>query len=131
MRSLPPARRRRMSRERRPGRARAGPGWLSPWSARAAGRRPRRAGQCAPAAAPLSSGSSFSRAVMILSRLPATCRFISATRTWPAASAAEMICKVACRWAWCCGRNSAVVANIGHVKHEFACGQVLTTGSWQ
>jgi hypothetical protein len=58
---------------------------------------------------------------MILCRLPATCRFISATRAWPAASAAEMICSVACRWAWCCGRNSAVVTNIGQVKRGIRC----------
>ena len=67
----------------------------------------------------------------VLPRLPATCLFISATRAWPLASAAEMICRVCRRWAWCCGRNSAVVTNIGQVRHEFACGQVRTMGSSQ
>jgi hypothetical protein len=27
-----------------------------------------------------------------------------------------MICRACCRCARCCGRNSAVVTNIGHVK---------------
>ena len=116
VRSLPPGRRRRTSPECRPGRVRGAPGWPWPGSARGAGRRPRRAGQDAPAAASFSSGPSSSRAVMILSRLPATCLFISATRACPAASAAVMICRVACRWAWCCGRNSAV-------RHEHRAGQ--------
>ena len=42
-----------------------------------------------------------------------------------------MICRVACRWAWCWGRNSGVVTNIGQVRQALACGQVFTTGSWQ
>src|SRR6266511_6142132 len=53
---------------------------------------------------------------MLLLRLPATCRFISARRVWPRASAVEVICS-SC---WCCwrcwGRNSAVVMNIGQVR---------------
>jgi len=58
-----------------------------------------RAAEDAPAAASSLPSSSASRAVMILSRLLTTCLFISATRSWPAASAAVMICSVACRWA--------------------------------
>jgi hypothetical protein len=46
---------------------------------------------------------------MMLSRLAATCRFISARRAWPFAWAVVMICSVCLCWAWCCGRNSAVV----------------------
>src|ERR1035437_3621071 len=40
------------------------------------------AGQLVPAAASFPSPPSASRAAMILSRLSATCRFISATRAW-------------------------------------------------
>src|SRR5712672_1968355 len=53
---------------------------------------------------------------MILPRFAVTCLFISATRVCPAASAAVMSARVACRWAWCWGRNSGVVTNIGHVR---------------
>ncbi len=63
------------------------------------------------------------RAVMILSRLSTTCRYISTMRAWPRAWAVEMIRRVC----WCCwrcrGRNSAVVRNKGQVRHEYACGQ--------
>src|SRR6266568_2918692 len=74
----------------------------------------------------------FSSEVMMLWRLVATWRFISATRVCPRASAAVMICRVARCWARCWGRNSAVVTNTGQgARQALACGQDCWIGSPQ
>ena len=73
-------------------------------------------------------GRRRSSAVMIRSRLPRTCWFISARRVWPRASAAVMSSMTCRRWVRCWGRNSAVVRNIGQVRQALACGQVFWTG---
>lgn len=72
--------------------------------------RPRRCAGCCRLASAVVSGSSGSASsgVMICSRLPRTCWFISTTRAWPRASAAETICSNCWRCSRCCGRNSGV-----------------------
>ena len=64
----------------------------------------------------VADAAGVSSAAMIWSRLPSTWRFISASRCWPRASAAEMIWMTCCRCWWCWGRNCGVVMNIGQVR---------------
>lgn len=65
---------------------------------------------------------------MMVSRFPATCRFISTSRVCPRASAALMICRTWVRFSRGWGRNSPVVTSIGQVRQAFACGQGFWTG---
>jgi transposase InsO family protein len=90
--------------------------------------------RCQPAlaASVSSAGSSpLSREVMMRSRLPRTCSFISTTRACPAAFAVSIRVRVSRRCLWCSGRNSGVVMNSGQVRQALACGQSFCSGSPQ